>query len=373
MIIKLDKTGTVSGLNNLIDEILINEDVKGLLVLACDENNFTPNNLDKKLQEIPLPLFGGTFPGILYKKEKLKKGTIVAGLSQKPNIQIIHNLSDMAVEYDDIIDERFPEIGNTKTMFVFFDGFSKRISALVDSLFNVFGLEFNYIGGGGGSMSMKQKPCLLTNEGLIQDSAVLAMLDMESGVGVRHGWDKISGPYKVTESDRNIIQSLDWKPAFEVYREIVEKHSGKVFTDHSFFNISKCYPFGISKLGAEVVVRDPFLLGENGSLICVGEVPQDSFVNILTGDVSSLVDAARKALALAQEVLTEKGTNKITFFMDCISRVLFLGDKFNMELNAVSDENIPLIGALTIGEIANSRKDYLEFYNKTAVVAVLEG
>ncbi len=372
MIIKVDKKGTVPGFNNLIDEILKNASVKGLLILACDANGFIPDNLDEKLKGVTVPLFGGIFPEIIHGKEKLEKGTIVAGMTKKPNVQIIPNLSDMAMEYNDVIDERIPEIGDTRTMFVFVDGFSKRISALVDSMFNIFGLEFNYIGGGVGSMSMKQKPCLFTNEGLIQDSAILAMLDMESGVGVCHGWKKINGPYKVTESDRNIIKTLNWKPAFEVYRGIVEKHSGKVFTDNNFFEISKCYPFGIGKLGTEKIVRDPFMLGKNGSLICVGEVPQESFVDILTGDVSSLVNAAGKALTLAKESIKAKSTNRIILFIDCISRVLFLEDKFKEELNAVYNENIPLIGALTIGEIANSGKDYLEFYNKTSVVGVLE-
>ncbi len=34
------------------------------------------------------------------------------------------------------------------------------------------------------------------------------------------------------------------------------------------------------------------------SLVCVGEVPQSSYVHILTGDVQSLVSAAGRALML---------------------------------------------------------------------------
>ena len=103
----------------------------------------------------------------------------------------------------------------------------------------------------------------------------------------------------------------------------------------------------------------------------MGEVSEEAFVHILTGDTSSLVKAAGKALALGEDAFHEKKVNKTIMFMDCISRVLFLEDNFKSELNAVYDEKIPLIGALTIGEIANSGKDYLEFYNKTSVVGVM--
>jgi len=372
MDIKFDSTGTLEGFSATVNEVLNSNQVKTLLILSCDANGFTPENIDKKLKEFPIPVFGGIFPEIIFGKEKFEKGTIVAGLSQAACIHTIANLSDMDVDYEQVIDEKIPGVGNCKTMFVLVDGFAKRISGLLDSLFNIFGLEFNYIGGGAGSLSMVQKPCLFTNDGLIQDAAILALTELESGVGVSHGWQDVSGPYRVTESDRNTIKTLDWKPAFHVYKDVVEENSGLVFKDDNFFDIAKGFPFGISKLGAEKVVRDPFVVGEEDSLICVGEVPEGSYVHILKGDSSSLISAAKNALNLGEEAFKPEVKDKATFFIDCISRVLFLEDKFKDELNAVHKDDTPLIGALSIGEIANSGKDYLEFYNKTSVVCVLE-
>jgi hypothetical protein len=86
-----------------------------------------------------------------------------------------------------------------------------------------------------------------------------------------------------------------------------------------------------------------------------------------------LVNAAGEALQLAKEAFQGTSTDQTTLFMDCISRVLFLEEEFHQELHAVYKEGSPLLGALTLGEIANSGREYLEFYNKTAVVAVLEG
>lgn len=372
MIIEAEKTGNVSELARLIDSVAKKEQVKSILILACDENGYTPETVNGILKKVTVPLFGGIFPQIILEKENLKKGCIVAGLSNEAHIQVVSGLSDEKIDYESILEEK-THWADAKTMFVLVDGLATRISALIDSLFNVLGLEFNYIGGGAGSLSFKQKPCLFTNEGLIQDSAVLATLNVECGVGVGHGWSEVGGPFKVTESDRNIIHTLDWRPAFQVYKEVVEQHSGKKFTDNNFFEISKSYPFGINKLGAERIVRDPFMIGEDNSLICVGEVPQEFYVHILTGDLNSLVNAAQGAMELAENTYAGTKKDRTTLFIDCISRVLFLEDNFTYELEAVHNRKMPVIGALTLGEIANNKKDYLEFYNKTSVVGVLEG
>jgi hypothetical protein len=376
MIIRVDETGSAEGFHAILDELAENGEVKGLLILACDENGFTPDSVDPILLGTSLPLFGGIFPQILHRKRNLSKGTVVAGLTRRVDVHCVPHLSDPAIDYSDVIDGLIPKIGEAKTMFVLVDGYSRRISSLIDSLFNIFGLELNYIGGGTGSinpskLNMTQTPCLFTNRGLIKDSAVLAMMDIESGIGVSHGWDrKLSGPHKVTESEGNAIKSLDWRPAFEVYREVVEKHSGRTFTQDNFFDMAKGYPFGIAKLESERIIRDPFTVDEDSRLIVATEIPPESFVDILTGDPDSLVGAAGTAYGDGIDGYAGDA-GKTILIMDCISRVLYLGEGFSKEIDAVCVDDTPLIGALSLGEIANSGKDFLELYNKTCVVGVL--
>jgi hypothetical protein len=363
--------GTVEEFRKILLEISNNAEISSIMVLACDANGFTPKDVNPILKLVTKPLFGGIFPEIIFGNEKLTKGTIIVGFSNKQDIQIIPDLSAKNIDYDDVLDKIFPQVDNYKTMFVFVDGFAQRISALIDSLFNIFGLEFNYVGGGAGSLSLQQKPCIFTSEGLLQNCAVLAMTNCQSGVGVAHGWKSIAGPFRITESDRNIIKTLDWKPAFQVYKKIVEEHSGEKFTDDNFFNIAKAYPFGIAKLGTERIIRDPLMLGEDDALICVGEVPEESFVDIMNGNLESLIAAAGDALLKAEKSYDGSLDGSGLLFIDCISRVLFLEDDFKKELEVIHKKGIPLIGVLSIGEIANSGKDFLEFYNKTAVVSIL--
>ncbi len=371
MKIKTDKTGSQAALEELLKAAEADADIQTILVLACDANPFSKKTLDPVLKNITKPIFGGIFPAIMHDSEKLNVGTIVAGLYSPADIHIIHNMSDMQENYEKVLDEKIPEAPSKKTVFIIVDGLSKRINSLIDSLFHIFGLEMNYIGGGAGSLSFTQKEVLLTNQGLIQDAAILAMTDIDSGIGVSHGWEVVEGPFKVTASDRTVIKTLDCRPAFQVYQQVVKNYSGKNINKDNFFDIAKGFPFGISKLGSEKIVRDPLWLTPDGHLICVGEVPQDSFIYILKGNTESLVNAAKEALLNGMNSFRKEGEHKVTFFIDCISRALFLDKEFEREQKAVIDRSIPLIGALTLGEIANCGKDYLEFYNKTAVIGVL--
>lgn len=355
---------------NYLHQLSKDPETSSILILSCDENPLT-NEQYNEMCCIDKPIFGGIFPQIIYKESNYSNGLIICGLKQEADIRIIENLSDNDADYEDQLDDSILD-QDYKTMFVFVDGFASRISGFIESLFNTYSLELNFIGGGAGSLSMVQKPCILTNEGLLQDVAIIAALKSESGVGVRHGWVDLHGPLRVSDCEKNIIKTLDHKNAFEVYKEIVEKDAGVTFNDDNFFDIAKGYPFGISKLGTEKIVRDPIVLGENGELICVGEVPLNSFVHILKGDKSTLTDASREAFDIATTTLGGDTTDKDMFFVDCISRVLFLENDFKEELQSVNPNNLELIGALTLGEIANSGNDYLEFYNKTAVVGLMD-
>ena len=367
----IETEGSLLALENILQNMIVNKKIQSLLILACDSNSFTETAINKILKNITLPIFGGIFPEIIYKNEKLSKGTIVVGFSIAVNVQILPNLSETGIDFDKLISNKIPDIGDAKTMFIWVDRSSKRINELIDSLFNVFGLELNYIGGGAGSVSSDNMPCLFTNEGLIKDSAVLALLDIKSGIGVQHGWKRLKGPFRVTETDGNIIKTLDGQPAFEIYKSVVEKASGKQLTKENFFEVAKGYPFGIPKIGSEPIVRDPISLENEGALKCVGDVPI-GYVDILFGNVDSLIKAARKALDFGIESFETKSDRNI-FIIDCISRVLFLEDNYEQELNAIYDEKSNLFfGVTTLGEIANSGKEYLEFYNKTLVVTILE-
>lgn len=366
---------SVDALKTQLEVIKTQSDVATILVLASDENGWTPEQLDPLITKKEMTFLGGIFPQVIYQGQNYTQGTLLVTFAEPMQWSLVDGLSHLSRDFDtplaDLADE-WDELDGDATHLVFVDGLSTCIATFIEALFMNLGLEQNYLGGGAGSLSFVQKPCLITPTGLVKDSALLVRLPYVSGIGVSHGWTPISEPMKVTESHKNHVISLDWKPAFEVYRSLVEEHSGQTFSDDNFFDIAKSYPFGISKLDAELIVRDPLMLKDATGMICVGEVPEGSFVRVLNGTAESLIHAASEANQKAQQAFQSVSDSppELACFIDCISRVLFMEQRILDEFKQVSGD-YPLFGALTLGEIANSGRDYLEFYNKTAVLGLL--
>ncbi len=371
MQISLCRDGSVAGLSALLQQVASSPRTKALMILACDANDFTPAQIDPLLRSCPLPVFGGIFPQIIAAGTNLSKGTLVVGMEHSVRCVRVDGLNDPDIDLDGAVAEAFAGIEcKDKTCFTFIDGLSSRIAALVEGLFNNLGLMPHYIGGGAGSLSFIAKPCLFTNSGLISAAAVIAVADVAIGIGVAHGWQPVTTSIKVTEAQGNRIISLNWEPAFSVYKDAVTEHSEANFDTTPFFDIAKAYPLGITKLDSELIVRDP-IMTEGDHIICVGEVPEGSYIYILNGNLKSLLKGAEAARDAAWKGMDSSDANKTIFFIDCISRVLFMEDEFYQELRVVS-QGRPMFGALTLGEIANTGDDYLEFYNKTSVVGVLD-
>jgi hypothetical protein len=153
-----------------------------------------------------------------------------------------------------------------------------------------------------------------------------------------------------------------------VYREAVEADADVELDPTSFFDVAKSYPLGISRMDDERIVRDPFAI-EGDAIRCFGAVAEHEHVHVLKGDVDALVDAA--GFAHADATAGADGGTLVSF--DCVSRALYLDEHFERELDVVASSDRPVLGALTIGEVANGGDGYLEYYNKTAVAAVVKG
>ena len=355
-----------------IQNTLIPE-TKSLLILACEEDAWTSIQVDPILSNCEIPVFGGVFPYIIYQGKKLKQGTLVVGLNFSLDLILVKNLSQGIDSITAQLDSSNKEISQSKHLITIIDGLTKNIECFVDNLYNLVGQNSETLGCGAGYLDFVQRDCLFTNQGLIRDAAIIASLPTPYKSGISHGWEILEGPYLVTSSDGNILETLNYSPAFNIYQEQVEKNSGKKFNDHDFFDLAKTYPFGIEDLEGHILVRDPILL-KGDSLVCVGEVPENSMVYLLKGHSKNLIEAAGDAAKSAYDAIEDKKDKSLTAILfDCISRVLFLNDDFDKELESIArnlDNNDEIFGALTLGEIGNIGNGSIELLNKSTVIAV---
>lgn len=348
--------------------------VQSIFVAGASPEFGETDDIARVLQKAGKPVFGGLFPAIIHGGRAHRQGFVAVGFPHQAIVRTVQGLSRPETEVRQRLFTVLEELdARGGTLFVLVDGLAEHIGTLIDGIYDHYGLELHYLGGGCGGIDLKPRPCVLSDQGVGQDCAVLAWLpEQPSRIAVGHGWQPISEPFKVTDSSGGIIRSLDWRPAFQVYQEFVESR-GKVRVGHdNFAEVARSYPLGIAKLDSEMVVRDPFLVDQSGAIRCFGDVPKGSHVHILQGSEEGLLKAAEE-VAAAVESTARSGGRDIRLVFDCVSRSLYLGDVFEKELERLSAGSQATVGALTIGEIANYGDDYLEFYNKTAVVGVLEG
>lgn len=143
---------------------------------------------------------------------------------------------------------------------------------------------------------MESRPCIFIPEGVFEDAALVTFLDMKCSLGVHHGWEAAIGPLVVTKSEGNLIKELNWRNAFDVYKEAVEADIGKELDESNFYEISSHYPFGIYMEGGESLVREVLKKNSKGNLLCASDVPENAVINILKGEKYSLVKSAGEDL-----------------------------------------------------------------------------
>jgi hypothetical protein len=363
--------GALSALAEGLERMAKDDAVQSVLVLSCDANAYANEALSRLLQAQTKPLIGGLFPQIVFQYQAYEQGVLLVGLPYALQSFCIGGLSESNRCFADEIEAALADQPTPPTVLVWVDGLAKCISDLVDGLFDVLGAEPHYIGGGAGSLSFVQKPCLFSNQGVHQDSALIGLLQAPSRIAVGHGWTSVDRDHQITRAEKNTIYEIDHRNAFEVYASVVNRVAAQTLVKDNFFQIAQAFPFGINKLSDEKVVRDPIAVTDEGALVCVGELVEGDFVDILSAKPAQLVAAAAETASRAYAQVGA-APPQMTLLIDCISRALFLRPQFHLELEAiwqVTPRQTPLFGALVLGEIANSGAGYLEFYNKTTVVA----
>jgi len=180
-----------------------------------------------------------------------------------------------------------------------------------------------------------------------------------------HDYSVSSGSSVATSSAGNRIASIDFRPAFEFYRDRIRADHGIELDRSNFYRHAVEYPLGIQLANGHVVVRMPIGLEEDGTILCLGEVPEHAMLAVLRAPAPGS-DATARMLATR---LAERGLPRAMLLFYCAGRRLRLGAESERDLAAlVAAAGATVGGAVSLGEIGSVDDGAYPIFHNGALV-----
>ena len=208
---------TFQDLRNYVDYLTLAQDER-LMIMVADKSSSYVNGMMEHLNSLEIPFFGGIFPKLLAGNRCESEGFIVKRI---PSVAYCSLVLPYLMKF-----RENPESFSGCTAITLVDGLSSRMQDLTSTIFGKLGNHVRYVGGGAGFFNLEHKPCIFDNKGLYQDVLYLCITRHKVDLAVKHGWNKLQGPFTVDKSEGNILSVIDGDNEFELYREMIEKIEG---------------------------------------------------------------------------------------------------------------------------------------------------
>ncbi len=263
---------------------------------------------------------------------------------------------------------------------MFLDGLAENGAAAVRGAQAVLGENFPIMGGSAGDDFMFKKTYEYYQDDVLENSLIGIGLSgkFSFGVGVRHGWEPIGLPMKVTKAEGGKLIEINNRPALSIYEDYFGKKAEELVKE-PIAKMAYTYPLGMSVKGSpEFLLRDVIIANEKGEITCAAEIPEGSEIRLMIGDPEKAIQAAKEAAENARAQL-KGATPKAIFVFDCMARHKLLGPRIGEEIAAIQDvlgKEVPLIGFYTYGEQAPlggilGPECRSAFHNETVALLVL--
>jgi hypothetical protein len=258
-----------------------------------------------------------------------------------------------------------------RSALVLTDALAGHADALADALTLETAGEYQFFGGGAGDNASFERTTVFFGTQVLSDAAVaLEILSQKPlGIGVSHGWEAASEPFRVTEASGLKLVSLNGLPAIEAFEEHAVARS-------QHLDRTAPIPFFLQNIlgidtGSGYRLRVPLAVNQDGSVHCAAEIPTGSIVRIMKSSHASAAEAAERATDAAIAAIGPH-VPKAALFFDCVATRLRCGDHFQAEVDAVTSRigDAALAGCNTHGQIARAEGQFEGFHNCTAVVCV---
>lgn len=341
------------------------------LVAESEKHNISV--VQKVSNNLKIQLIGAIFPSLIVENTFKNKGILLfCHKGDTPYLlrdELTHDnknalKSEVINLAEEVLSLKKPGI-KKPTLFLIFDAMVPDIATILRYLYLDLSDRYEYTGINAGSETFTPMKCLFDNNNLIENGFLAMILDEETTSVVDHGYLMPKEKTTATTTTNNCIHTIDNRPAFDVYKELIKSQYGVDVTKENFYEYGVHFPFGIIHGTGELLVRIPVALTDEGYLFCVGEVPVNSHLALLSGPEDALMKTVNQIGIKAKENNVEKA---LTFY--CAGRRLHLGiEQAERELNILSESIRPTYGALSLGEIRTEPETgYPRFHNGALVV-----
>lgn len=348
----------------------------GLLALLPESEKEQLPLLQLACREHGLSLVGAIFPALVVDQAFVTEGAWLMSFETMPARFAIPDLPADAVHAAAQIASRArqgltsPQPGVPKpTLFMLFDSMVPNIASILDGLYLDLSNRVDYAGVNAGSETFQPMPCLFDENATFGNGVLGLILPGHTAAVLEHGFVRPERAMSASSTEGNRIASIDWQPAFTVYQQVIKDEYGIDLTPDNFYHYAVHFPFGIQQANGDVAVRIPVALAEDGSLYCVGEIPENAMLVLLKAPALGESDCiAHLADKLVAENGPQQGGELLTFY--CAGRRMHLGADAEQELLALHAATgvARMAGALSLGEIGSTRRwGYPIFHNATLV------
>ncbi len=343
----------------------------GVLALVCEQTHEAVALLQQAAAAAAMPLLGAVVPGLIAGARFWRRGAVLIAFDAAAPRRIVpmphveHRTTDAAVaSLANFVVTHADENGGD-TLLLLMDATIPDAASLLDRLYLEIGDQVNYAGMCVGSETFQPVPCLFDGETFVAGAVLALVLRQHPGATLAHHYRGGEALWVTTATTGSHVETIDGRPAFEVYRELMASEYGIDLDQENFYRYAVHFPFALNRAQGESLVRIPVKVEEDGSVHCAGEVPENALLSVVRAVTPGSLETAREVGA---GVRPAAATGALAFY--CAGRLMHLDQvAATAELAALAEELAPgpLAGALCLGEIGSGRQQYPAFHNATIV------
>jgi len=325
-----------------------------------------------------VPVLGCSTAGEIYAQGPDEKSVVLVALSGlKVKLEIGGDIAANALAAGKNLGRKFAGKAS-RAIIMLSDGLAGDGAAIVRGVQEEIGSNIPLIGGAAGDDNLFKKTFEYLDGAIHSGTVAAAGLegDFHFGIGVRHGWEPIGMPVRVTKSESNRLLEINGLPAIRLYEEYFGEYTERLRTE-PLGRLAVYYPLGQAVPDSEeLLLRAPLTMEADGSIKLAAGVPEGAEVRLMIGNVERALQAARIA---AMEALSQMQGRlpKLILIFNCVSRRRLLGLRAGEEIALIRDimgKDVPVAGFYTYGEIAaveGIKTNPSCFHNETVVILAL--